>query len=130
MRRIALAMVVTLTACGGSADPAAEPSPTESTEPTVSPSPTGDDLAGASCEPQQGGDPANFPDFTEVNVEIEDGIERVEFRFEPQEAGQSDPEGSPQYFVSFVEELVTDGEGAPVEVAGGAFVSISFMARG
>ncbi|HEX9823245.1 MAG TPA: hypothetical protein VGB51_02485 [Actinomycetota bacterium] len=124
MRRVAAAFLLLAVGCGGAADPAATSSP--SPEPTASPSPTTDDLEGASCEDRQGGDSANFPPFTEVSVEVEDGIERVEFRFEP----EGNPASAPQYFVSFVDELLTDGGGAPVEVAGEAFVHVSFMAQG
>jgi len=129
MRRIAAAFLLLAVGCGGSADPAATSSPSPgptSPAPTVSPSPTSDDLEGASCRKHRGGDPANFPPFTEVSIESDDGVERVEFRFEP----EGDPEQPPWYFVSFVDELATDGEGAPVEVAGEAFVLVSFMAQG
>ena len=103
------------------------PSPVEtSAEPT--PTPTGDDLAGASCKDQQGGDPANNPDFTEVRVEDEpeQGTEKVEFRFEPKKGSAE----APLWFAGFVPQLITDGEGAPVDALGEAFVSVSFMARG
>lgn len=110
---------------GGSPSPAGSPSPTETT-PSPSPTATSDDLADASCEQREGGNPENFPDFVEVNIESEGDTEKVEFRFEP----EGDPADAPQWFVGFTDELVTDGEGAPVEVAGEAFVSIAFMARG
>ena len=92
-------------------------------------SPTGSprELAGASCEDQEGGNSQIFPDFVSVDLKSEDGVDRVAFRFR-----QTDPEATdpPLYFVRYVDQLVTDGEGAPVEVEGRAFVSVSFMAVG
>ena len=101
-------------------------SPGPSPSATASPSPTSDDLEGASCEEREGGDPGNFPDFVEVRIESEGATEKVEFRFEP----EGDPDAAPQWFVRFTDELTTDGEGAPVDVEGEAFVSFAFMARG
>ncbi|HZD18870.1 MAG TPA: hypothetical protein VE669_12080, partial [Actinomycetota bacterium] len=99
---------------------------TETATPTPTPTATSDDLAGASCKRRKGGDPANFPDFVEVKIESEGDTEKVEFRFEP----EGHPADAPQWFVRFTDQLLSDAEGAPVDVAGDAFVSISFMARG
>lgn len=132
MRRAALlALALVASACAdgsGGADPTPTPTatPTEAPTPTPTPTATSDDLEDASCDDRQGGDPSNFPDFVEVSIESEGATEKVEFRFEP----EGDPGDAPQYFVGFTDQLITDGEGAPVDVEGEAFVSISFMARG
>ncbi|HEX6262564.1 MAG TPA: hypothetical protein VF097_06945 [Actinomycetota bacterium] len=132
MRRawvLAISMALLTAACAEqSGDAESTPTPTETPSPTVSPMPTAtsDDLEDASCDDRQGGDPNNFPDFVEVSIESEGDTEKVEFRFEP----EGDPSDAPQYFVGFTDQLITDGEGAPVDVAGEAFVSISFMAQG
>lgn len=102
------------------------PTPTRTVSPTPAPSPTSDDLADASCEDREAGDPTNFPPFVEVKIEAEGGSEKIEFRFEPED----DPADAPQYFIRFVDELLTSGEGAPVDVAGEAFLAVSFMAMG
>jgi hypothetical protein len=107
---------------GPTPSPTAQPTPS----PTPSPTPTGDDLAGASCEDREGGNDYNFPDFVRVKVEREDGVEKVEFRFEPED-GVTDP---PVHFISFADQLTTEGEGAPVDLEGNAYLSVSFMARG
>lgn len=123
---VALAACSLLAAsCADDAPPRSSPVPTPAE--TVSPTPTDDPLAGASCEQRQGGDPANTPDFTEVRIEPEgDAVEKVDFRFE----GAGGATDAPQWFAGFVDELITDGEGAPVEVEGEAFLSVAFMARG
>ena len=130
MRRAALlALALLVSACAdgsGGADPTPTPTPTEAPSPTPTPTATSDDLADASCDDRQDGDPSNFPDFVEVSIESEGATEKVEFRFEP----EGDPGDAPQYFVGYTDQLVADGEGAPVDVEGEAFVSISFMARG
>lgn len=54
-------------------------------------------------------------------------MDRVSFRFRQTDPDATDP---PLYFVRYVDQLVTDGEGAPVEVEGKAFVHVSFMAVG
>lgn len=129
-------MLMLLAACAGD-DPvvapveaptptATTPTPTPSPTQDPSPTPTDDDLADASCEDREGGSDYNFPDFVRVQVEREDGSEKVVFRFEPRD-GVTDP---PAYVVRYVDELATDGEGAQVDVEGSAFLSISFMARG
>jgi hypothetical protein len=114
-----LALLMLLGGCRGSQEPSgsSEPSPTGSPR----------ELAGASCQDQEGGNSQIFPDFVSVDLKSEAGVDRVSFRFR-----QTDPEATdpPLYFVRYVDQLVTDGEGAPVEVAGKAFVSVSFMAVG
>ncbi len=128
----AAAALLVASACNGDEPVLLPGSPSPSPTPTASPSPTAtgtatpDELAGASCDDREGGDPNNFPDFVEVKIEAEDGSEKVEFRFEPEDS----PEVAPQHFVRFVDQLVTAGEGAPVDVAGEAFLEVSFMARG
>lgn len=136
MRRwlvLGIAIVVLLPACRMDdpvvvppVDVTPAPSPTDEPSPTPSPISTGDDLAGASCNDREGGNDYNFPDFVRVKVERENGVEKVEFRFEPQD-GVTDP---PAHFIRFADELTTEGEGAPVDVEGNAFLSVSFMARG
>ncbi len=113
-----LAPLMLLGACRGPEDRrAASPSPSESPG----------KLPGASCEDQEGGNSQIFPDFVSVDLKSEDGVDRVAFRFRQTDPDASDP---PLYFVRYVDQLVTDGEGAPVEVEGKAFVSVSFMAVG
>jgi hypothetical protein len=121
MRRAAallLAPVMLLGACRKAEEPRA-----------ASPSPVGNpgQLPGASCEDQEGGNSQIFPDFVSVDLKSEGGVDRVTFRFR-----QTDPEATdpPLYFVRYVDQLVTDGEGAPVTVTGDTFVSVSFMAVG
>ena len=92
-----------------------------------SPAGTPGKLPGASCEDQEGGNSQIFPDFISVNLESDGGVDRVSFRFRQTDPDATDP---PLYFVRYVDQLVTDGEGAPVEVEGKAFVSVSFMAVG
>ena len=131
MRRIAALAFVLLalaTACAERDDPtvtqpggpaeetSAEPTPEEPAE-----------LPGASCESVNAGNPSNFPDFTAVKLESNEGIDRITFLFEP-EAGA--PEEPPLHFVNFTDQLTTDGEGAPVEVDGEAFLVVSFQAVG
>ena len=92
-----------------------------------SPAGTPGKLPGASCEDREGGNSQIFPDFISVNLESDGGVDRVSFRFRQTDPDATDP---PLYFVRYVDQLVTDGEGAPVEVEGKAFVSVSFMAVG
>jgi hypothetical protein len=121
MRRLAALLIVPLLLLGGCRK-AGERS-------AASPSPAGSpgQLPGASCEDQEGGNSQIFPDFVSVDLKSEGGVDRVSFRFR-----QTDPEATdpPLYFVRYVDQLKTDGEGAPVEVEGKAFVSVSFMAVG
>jgi hypothetical protein len=97
--------------------------------PQTSPKPAGSprELPGASCEDQEGGNSEIFPDFVKVDLESEGGVDRVTFQFRQTDPDATDP---PLHFVRYVDELVTDGEGAPVEVEGKAFVAVSFMAVG
>ena len=96
-----------------------------------SPTPAGTDgpavLDGASCEDVQAGNPANFPDFVDVELESEGGVDRITFVFEPDADAPARP---PLHFVYFTEQLVTDGEGKPVEVEGEAFLVVAFQAIG
>jgi hypothetical protein len=97
--------------------------------PQTRPSPAGSprELPGASCEDLEGGNSEIFPDFVKVDLESEGGVDRITFRFRQTDPDATDP---PLHFVRYVDELVTDGEGAPVEVEGDAFVAVSFMAVG
>jgi hypothetical protein len=74
-----------------------------------------------------GGNPSNLPRFTEVELESEDGVDRITFEFEPEPSAPNRP---PWHHISFQDELITEGEGAPVEVEGDAFVIVSFQAIG
>jgi hypothetical protein len=115
---ILLAPVLLLGGCRGSEEQQGAP-----------PSPAGSPkkLPGASCADQDGGNSQIFPDFVSVDLTSEGGVDRVSFRFRQTDAAATDP---PLYFVRYVDQLVTDGEGAAVEVEGEAFVSVSFMAVG
>jgi hypothetical protein len=113
----------------------AERQPTEAGQPppetpaegeTGSPTPSPDRPA-STCETVNGGNPANLPRFTEVEVESEDGVDRITFEFEPEPSAPNRP---PWHHISFVDELITEGEGRPVEVEGNAFVIVSFQAIG
>lgn len=124
MRRI-LALVigaVLSVSCANAGDrraqePASPPSPTEDTA----------GLPGATCESINSGNPANFPDFVEVELESEAGVDRISFLFEPDPDAPSRP---PLHFIHFTDQLVTEGEGAPVEVEGEAFLVVAFQAIG
>jgi hypothetical protein len=122
---LVLALALVATACGERAEePAASP-PAE-----VTPTPTDNEeegLPGATCRMVDGGNPANFPDFVEVEVESSDGVDAITFRFEPQPDAPAKP---PAHFVYFTEQLITEGEGRPVDVEGEAFVVVSFQAVG
>jgi hypothetical protein len=91
------------------------------------PAPVPADLPGASCRNVNAGNPANFPDFVGVDVESEGSVDRITFRFRPTPDAPQDP---PWHFISFVDELVTEGEARPVEVEGNAFLVVSFQAIG
>ena len=126
---------ILLAGCGETAgpgtSPSAAPTPTTTaastseapTTTTAAPAPT---LKGASCDTRGGGSYANTPRFVSVDTAAEDGVERIVFEFEPDE-GATEP---PAWNVSFTDSLASDGEGAPVEVAGEAFVYVSFGAIG
>ncbi len=118
---VLLAAGMLLSACADEAEPGASPS-----APSPSGSPTPIELEGSTCEPSQGGSDANVPDFVEVIPEHVEGIDRVTFRFEPDASATE----APRFNVQFVDQLTTDGEGAPVDVAGERFVSIGFHAIG
>jgi hypothetical protein len=84
----------------------------------------------STCENTSGGNPENFPPFTEV--ELESGVDsgdtdRITFRFVPQSGA---PDDAPLYFINFTDKLITDGEGRPVRAEGEAFVVVSFQAVG
>ncbi len=105
-------------------------------QPTVAGQPTAETPAEASptaegpvstCETVNGGNPANLPRFTEVELESEDGVDRITFEFEPEPSAPNRP---PWHHISFVDELVTEGEGRPVEIEGEAFLLVSFQAIG
>jgi hypothetical protein len=106
---------------GSVADPQAPPA-----EESLPPEEAGG-LPGASCRNVNAGNPANFPDFVDVELESENGVDRVTFEFEPAPDAPARP---PFHFVSFVDQLATDGEGAPVEVEGEAYLLVSFQAIG
>jgi hypothetical protein len=121
-RVLALVLVASfVTAC---ADPPAGPGGGAGT-PTESPSPSS--LPNTTCENVQAGDPNNFPDFVEVELESQGGVDRISFLFEP-DAGA--PDQPPLHFINFTEQLVTEGEGAPVDVEGEAFLVVAFQAVG
>lgn len=128
LRRLWLTFVlIALVACAGTG-PGAGPAPRPgggqepgAEQPGVVPDST--------CENTSGGNPENFPPFTEVEIEqgVESGeIDRITFRFTP-EPGASD---APLYFINFTDKLVTDGEGRPVNAEGEAFVVVSIQAVG
>ena len=85
------------------------------------------ELPGATCGPVNEGNPANLPDFIAVELGSGDGVDRITFRFEPQPDAPAKP---PWHFVNFTDELVTEGEGRPVQVDGEAYVVVSFQAIG
>ena len=94
-------------------------------EPTPAPSPA--ELVGATCEQREGGDPNHTPDFVRVDVSSRDGVDRVTFRFRMTRPGATEP---PRFIVSYIDQLTTDGEGAPADIEGASFVSVSFQAVG
>jgi hypothetical protein len=124
MRRVVIVMLVCLAATGcaestpggGGASPQATASPEAPAE-----------LPGASCRNVNAGNPANLPDFVAVDLESAEGNDRITFRFEPLPDA---PNAPPFHVLSFVDELATEGEGAPVEVEGDAFLLVSFQAIG
>jgi hypothetical protein len=128
VRRVAMLLVAVamVAACaqrqpGGVAQP---PEPTGATEPSPEQPGGGRDTT---CETVNAGEPANFPRFVEVEVDSSGGADRITFRFEPD---PSAPHKPPWHVVSFVDELITEGEGRPVEVEGEAFLLVSFQAMG
>jgi len=113
---------------GPSPEPTTAPSPepTETAEP--SPDPTEEPPVDLRCGRYEDGSDEVFPDFVDVSINERAGagIARIRFHFEPM-AGQTD---APWHIIDFTDQLVTDGEGAPVDVEGEAFVAVTFMARG
>ncbi|MDQ3991521.1 MAG: hypothetical protein M3245_04320 [Actinomycetota bacterium] len=123
MRRTAtLSLLAGLVLAGCGQDPAGSPLPPPSPTATAGPTP----LAGASCDDRSVRGSRNVPDFVEVDVGTGQGVDRVTFRFRPRGGAT----GPPSYDIRFTDELVTDGEGRPVEVEGSAFVAVSFTAVG
>jgi hypothetical protein len=118
MRRQVLlpAVAMLLAACAG----------TSSLRPPRS-SPTDAQLEGSSCEEQIGGDNRQVPDFVDVEVASEGGVDRATFRFELNEEGVETP---PSYRVTLVpeEQLISDPQGERVEIRGTDFVVVSFQA--
>jgi hypothetical protein len=119
---------------GQSPVPGPSPSPSPSPEPTVEPTPTSppEPPADLVCDETEGGNDQFHPDF--LNIVTLEGVsggegsvgDAVTFLFRPME-GQTEP---PRYFIATTDQLLTDGEGAPVDVRGEAFVAVSFFARG
>ncbi|HEX5949197.1 MAG TPA: hypothetical protein VFZ45_06500 [Actinomycetota bacterium] len=125
--RFALAIsVLLLTACAQRQPTVAgqRPAETPSETPAVPPAGTG---PASTCETVNGGNPSNLPRFTEVEVESEDGVDRITFEFEPEPSAPNRP---PWHHISFQDELITEGEGRTVEVEGEAFLLVSFQAIG
>jgi hypothetical protein len=122
----AIVLVVGLaTGCAERREPIAEPQapPAESEPGGSAPS----ELPGATCRTVNEGNPANFPDFIAVELGSGDGVDRITFRFQPQPEAPAKP---PWHFINFTDELITEGEGRPVQVDGEAFVVVSFQAVG
>jgi hypothetical protein len=128
MRRSAAVLLVAglVASCGQRGEPEAQPQepPAES-----GPGDQGDpaSIAGATCRATNEGNPANFPDFTSVDLVSAEGVDRITFEFEPQ---ANAPDAAPWHYVSFTDRLITEGEGKPVEVEGEAFLVVSFQAVG
>ncbi len=125
MRAVAALLMgaVVLVGCadrdGGPGSQPASPSPAGTGAPAT--------LDGASCDSINAGNPANFPDFVDVELESEAGVDRISFVFEPEGDAPAKP---PLHFVHFAEELVTEGEARPVDVEGEAFLVVAFQAVG
>jgi hypothetical protein len=128
MRRSAAVLVVAglMAACGQRAEPQAQPQ-----QPPAESEPGGQNepgtLPGATCKATTEGNPSNFPDFVAVELDSTGGVDRITFEFEPQAEA---PDAAPWHYVSFTDQLITDGEGKPVEVEGEAFLVVSFQAVG
>ncbi|HEX6207281.1 MAG TPA: hypothetical protein VF058_02875 [Actinomycetota bacterium] len=117
----------------GDETPSPEPTAAPSPEPTESPEPdpTGSPWPApvTSCARTEAGSDAVFPDFVDLSIQEPDvvpGRASITFHFEPM-AGQTE---APWHIIDFTDQLVTDGEGAPVDVQGETFVAVTFMARG
>jgi hypothetical protein len=126
MRRALVLAVVLLaaSACRGDDPVIGLPSPGPSPSPSPSPTASPTELEGSTCQEVQGGSPDAVPEFHEVEVSSEEGMDVVTFRFQP----GAGPPVAPSHLVRFVDELITDGEGAPAEVEGEAFVLVIFSA--
>lgn len=127
MRRHALAAVVllALVSCAGPREAPAGPAP----RPGEEQQPGGERpeaLPDSTCENTTGGDPENFPRFDEVELESGE-TDTITFTFQ---ADAGAPEVPPLHFINFTDQLVTDGEGRPVNAAGDSFVVVSFQAVG
>lgn len=121
-----LVCAVVLSACGQpQGDGARPPTTPASPEPIASPTPT--ELPGASCEDRTAGSGRNLPDFVDVEVESEGGVDRVTFVFEPNQPNAKQP---PYHVVRFQDELHTDPEGAPADIEGEASLLVVFGALG
>ncbi len=95
--------------------------------PSASPTDGSPSLPNTTCEDVQAGNPSNFPDFVNVELESRGGVDRITFEFEPEGGAPDDP---PLHFVYFTDQLITDGEGAPVDAEGEAFLVVAFQAVG
>jgi hypothetical protein len=128
MRRLGtpILALLLLAACAQRPSGGARPTPTLGTpDETASPTPT--ELPGASCDDRTGGSGRNLPDFVEVEVESEGGVDRVTFVFEPNRPSTKQP---PYHVVRFQDELHTDPLGEPADIEGEAFVLVVFGALG
>ena len=126
-RRAVLALLLVAAAACADDDPGrpgGEPPPT-TTSPAAPSTPS--PLPGASCDPIEGGSFDNVPDFVHAEVSHDEGVDRIEFTFELKDPEATEP---PSFGVRFVDRLVTDGEGAPAEVEGEAFLQVHFNAVG
>jgi hypothetical protein len=121
---VSLLVVVLLgSACAERRAGTAAPPPEETEAPPEEPS----ELPSATCDTVNEGNPSNLPDFVAVELGSEDGVDRITFRFRPQPEAPAQP---PWHFIDFTDQLITEGEGRPVEVEGQAFVVVSFQAIG
>jgi hypothetical protein len=125
--KFAAILVVLVLVGSACAERRAEPAapPPEETEAPAEEQPS--ELPGATCDTVNEGNPSNLPDFVAVELGSEDGVDRITFRFRPQPEAPAKP---PWHFIDFTDELITEGEGRPVEVEGQAFVVVSFQAIG
>jgi hypothetical protein len=130
VRRLAVILAVTslLVSCAERRPQGSGPGPVGSPEPQAeSPTAGSEELPGATCKTVNEGEPSNLPDFVAVDVASEGGVDRITFEFEPSAGTPNKP---PWHFIDFTDELVTEGEGKPVNVEGEAFVIVSFQAIG